>query len=130
MSIQFKPVKRGQPGVSGGGEQKYYAAPVMDGEMDMDGLTRAIEKISTVSGADIRAALYSLVDVSVESLGDGKIVRLGDLGSIRVTFGSEGVAVEEEVNAHLIRRASVVFTPGLRIKKALADAKYRHANKV
>jgi predicted histone-like DNA-binding protein len=128
MAIQFKTIKRGQPGVAGGGEQKYYATPVMDGEQDLEGLTRAIEKISTVSGADIRAVLYALVDVSVESLGDGKIVRLGDLGSIRVTFGSEGVATEEEVSAHLIYRPGVVFTPGLRIKKALADAKYRRLN--
>jgi hypothetical protein len=32
----------------------------MDGEMDIDDLTRAIEKICTVSGADIWAALYAL----------------------------------------------------------------------
>jgi predicted histone-like DNA-binding protein len=127
MAIQFKALKRGQPGVAGGGVQKYYAAPVMSGEMDLEGLTQAIEKISTVSGADIRAVLYALVDVSVSSLGNGQIVRLGDLGSIRVTFKSKGVATAEEVTANLIHNPGVVFTPGMRIKKAFADVKYRPA---
>lgn len=128
MAIQFKAVKKGQPGVPGGGQQKYYAGPVMDGELNLDDLTRSIEKISTVSGADIRAVLYALVDVSVDGLSDGSIIRLGDLGSLRVTFGSEGVATAEEVNAHLIRRTSVIFTPGARIKKTLDNASYRKAH--
>jgi hypothetical protein len=63
MAIKFKTIQRGQPGVAGGGVKKYYAIPVMDGELNLDGLTKAIEKICTVSGADIRAVLYALVDV-------------------------------------------------------------------
>ena len=53
MSVKIKTVAKGQPGVVGGGDKKYYAVPVAEGEMDLDALTKAIEKICTVSGADI-----------------------------------------------------------------------------
>ena len=63
MSVKYKVIERGQPGVPGGGTKKFYAAAVLSGEKTLAGLTRDIEKISTVSGADIRAVLYALVDV-------------------------------------------------------------------
>jgi len=44
--------------VPGGGEKKFYASANPSGEMTLTGLTKFIEKISTVSGADIRAVLY------------------------------------------------------------------------
>jgi hypothetical protein len=59
MPIKFKVIAKGQPGVAGGGEKKYYAGPVMNGELDLNGLTRSIEKICMVSGADIRAVRIS-----------------------------------------------------------------------
>ncbi|MDR1369310.1 MAG: DNA-binding protein [Dysgonamonadaceae bacterium] len=128
MAIKFKAVQRAQPGVAGGGEKKYYASPVMNGEWDIDKLTKLIEKICTVSGADIRAVLYALVDVSNDGLEDGTIIRLGDLGSIRVTFSSEGRATAEEVDAASIKKSGIIFVPGQRIKKTLENVKFVKAN--
>jgi predicted histone-like DNA-binding protein len=125
MPIKFKVIERGQPGITGGGEKKFYATPVMDGELTLPELTKAIEKICTVSGADIRAVVYALVDVAVDSLADGTIVRLGDLGSLRVSISSEGKATIEEVNAAAVKGASVIFTPGARIKDMLETVKYQ-----
>lgn len=127
MAIKFKVIERGQPGVAGGGEKKFYATPVMDGELTLTGLTKAIEKICTVSGADIRAVLYAMVDVAVDSLADGTIVRLGDLGSLRISMSSEGSSSADEVKASSIRGASVIFTPGTRIKETLSAVKYEKA---
>ena len=125
MPINFKVVQKGQPGVVGGGEKKFYASPVLDGEMSLPEMTTAIEKICTVSGADIRAVLYALVDVAVDNLSNGTIVRLGELGSLRPSLSSEGKATEAEVNATAIKNASVLFTPGTRIKAMLAAAKFK-----
>jgi len=127
MAINFKVVQRGQPGVTGGGEKKFYASPVLDGEMSMAEMTTAIEKICTVSGADIRAVLFSLVDVSIENLSNGTIVRLGDLGSLRPSLSSEGRKTAEEVNANAVKNASVLFTPGTRIKQMLSVVKFKKA---
>jgi predicted histone-like DNA-binding protein len=125
MSIKFKVIGRGEPGVVGGGTKKFYASPVMDGEMNLNDLTKSIEKICTVSGADIRAVLYALVDVSVDSLSNGRIVRLGDLGSMRVSLSSEGQLTAEEVKASSVKSSSVIFNPGTRIKEMLANVKFQ-----
>ena len=101
----------------------------MSGEKALDGLTRDIEKISTVSEADIRAVLYALVDVMKDALADGQIVRIGELGSLRVSFSSEGKATEKEVTAASIKQAKVIFTPGKDIKDTLATLTYEKISK-
>ena len=125
MTIKFKVIERGEPSVVGGGTKKVYASPVMDGEMNLNDLTKAIEKICTVSGADIRAVLYALVDVSIDNLSNGTIVRLGDLGSMRVSLSSVGLATADEVKASSIKSTSVIFTPGTRIKEMLGSTKFQ-----
>ncbi|MGQ8335821.1 HU family DNA-binding protein [Sunxiuqinia sp. A32] len=127
MSIKFKAVEKGQPGVVGGGEKKWYANPVMDGEMTLEDLTKSIEKISTVSGADIRAVLYALVDVSIDSLSRGTIIRVGDLGSLRVTLKSSAEEEEAKVSSDTVRKAGIIFTPGTRLKDMLKTVKFQKA---
>jgi predicted histone-like DNA-binding protein len=125
MAIKFKVIERGEPGVVGGGTRKFYASPVMDGEMDLSDMTKAIEKICTASGADIRAVLYALVDVAVDNLAKGRIVRLGELGSMRVSLSSEGLTTADDVKASSIKSSSVIFTPGSRIKEMLGAVKFQ-----
>ncbi|CEN40364.1 HU family DNA-binding protein [Capnocytophaga cynodegmi] len=125
MPIKYKVIQRVQPGVSGGGDKKYYATNTISGEKTLVDLTKEIEKISTVSGADIRAVLYALVDVMQSSLADGNAVRLGELGSLRVSISSEGKATEKEVTAASIRGAKVIFTPGKDLKKMLDTLEFQ-----
>jgi len=124
MSIQIKSVERGQPGVAGGGVKKFYASPVHDRAISLDGLTKAIEKTSTVNGADIRAVLYAMVEETVNGLSDGRIIRLGDLGSLRITLSSEGKDTAEEVTASSVKKAGVIFTPGKKLQEMLKSAKF------
>jgi predicted histone-like DNA-binding protein len=100
----------------------------MDGEMDIEQLTTMIEKISTVSGADIRGVLYSLVDVAVQQMDQGRIVRLGDLGSLRVSLSSEGYPTEEEINAGSIKKMRIIFTPGTKIKDMMKTVRFTKAS--
>ena len=127
MSIQIKSVERGQPGVVGGGVKKFYAIPVHDREITLEGLTQAIEKTSTVNGADIRAVLYAMVEEAVVGLNEGRIIRLGDLGSLRITLSSEGKDTAEEITAAAVKKAGVIFTPGVKLQSMLKNAKFTKA---
>jgi predicted histone-like DNA-binding protein len=80
-----------------------------------------------VSGADIRAVLYGLVDVITDELSDGRIVRLGDLGSLRISISSEGKDTIAEVDSSSIRSAKYIFSPGSRLKMLLPNLKYKKA---
>ena len=124
MSIQIKTVKRGQPGVFGGGVKKYYARPVHGRELTLESLTKAIEKTSTVNGADIHAVLYAMVEESIAGLEDGRIIRLGDLGSLRITLSSEGKNTADEVTAAAVKKAGIIFTPGTKLQLMLKTAKF------
>ena len=127
MAIKFKVIERGEPGVPGGGTRKFYASTRSSGEMTLNKLTNSIEKVSTVSGADIRAVLYAMVDVMKASLEDGQIVRLGDLGSLRISIASNGEATAEKVTAKSIKGAKTIFTPGTDLKELLKNLKYERA---
>lgn len=125
MPIKFKVIERGQPGVPGGGKKKYYASANVNGELTLAGFTKAIEKISTVSGADIRAVLYAMVDVMKDILAEGKAVRLGDIGSLRINISSNGMPTAEEVNASCIKSSKVIFTPSKDSKSILSTLEYK-----
>lgn len=124
MAIKYNIVSRGEPGVTGGGELKYYASANTTGDIDIKGLTQKIEKISTMSGGDIRGVLYSLVDVIRDDLADGKIVRLGELGYFRVSLSSEGYETEDEVSADSITDTRIIFTPGPMLDEMLETLEF------
>jgi predicted histone-like DNA-binding protein len=125
MAIKYNVIEKGQPGVAGGGEKKFYASTVANGEMTLNKLTNSIEKISTVSGADIRAVVYAMVDVMKDALADGQIVRLGDLGSLRISISSQPEDTAEAVNANSIKGAKTIFTPGKALKEMLKVLEYK-----
>jgi len=124
MAIQFRTIERVQPGITGGGIRKFYATPVHGREVTLEALTRTIERKSTLSGADIRAVLYAMVEQAVDALSEGRIIRLGDLGSLRITLSSEGRDTPEEVTGSAIKRTGVIFTPGRNIQSMLRSAKF------
>jgi len=127
MAVKFKVVEKGEPGVQGGGTKQFYAQAALQGEANLEQLTHSIEKISTVSGADIRAVLYALVDVIKDELSNGRIVRIGDLGSFRVSLRSEGRPAAAEVSAGVIKGARFLFTPGSLLKQTLKSLRYQKA---
>ncbi|WP_109830062.1 HU family DNA-binding protein [Reichenbachiella versicolor] len=116
MAVKFKVIEKGQPGVVGGGTKKFYASTKLSGETNIELLTAHIERMSTMSGADIRGVLYALVDVATTELSNGSIIRLGDLGSLRLSISSMGMPTEKEVTAGSIKGTKILFTPGKKLK--------------
>ena len=119
MSVKFRSIEKGQPGVLGGGEKKFYAQAISDGELNIKELVKEIEKFSALSEPDIRGVIIALLNVITDKLASGKIIRLEELGSLQTSISSEGVATEEEVIHTIIKDAHVIFRPGSRIKNAL-----------
>lgn len=127
MSVTYNVIQRGEPGVAGGGTKKFFASAISTGEANINAPTNRIEKISTVSGADIRAVLYSLLDIVPDELAEGNIVRIGDLGNFRLSISSEGHNTEEEVSADSIKKARIIFTPGPKFQQMLNNVAYTKA---
>lgn len=127
MSIKYNVVAKPQPGIAGGGTKKWYASVKADGEVTIDELTKAIEKFSALSEADIRGVIIALENVIVDELANGKIIRLDKLGSFYPSLSSNGAATEKEFNSSLIKGAKVNYRPGKRINDALKAASFTKA---
>ena len=81
-----------------------------------------IEKRSGVSSASVKAVLDALQYEILQTLADGNSVRLGDLGSFRLTMHGEGASTAKEAKekgANLIKRVSVRFTKSSTMRLAL-----------
>ena len=81
-----------------------------------------IEKRSGVSSASVKAVLDALQYEILQTLADGNSVRLGDLGSFRLTMHGEGVTTAKEAKekgANLIKRVRVRFTKSSTMRLAL-----------
>jgi len=117
MSQKYKLVKRYSKPGDKTSEQKYYAMAVSSGVSDINHLARLIEARSTVSSADVKAVLDNLNFVMDVELRAGRIVKIGELGTFRLSIGGKGAETEAEFNQTLLRRGRIRFTPG----KSLQD---------
>ena len=125
MSIKYKLIEKGQPGVAGGGTKKWYATIVTDGELTVDDLTNKREKFSALSEADIRGVMIALENVIYEELTNGKIIRLDKLGSFYPSLSSNGVANANDFTVADIKSAKVNYRPGKRISNSLLTATFK-----
>ena len=65
-----------------------------------------------------------MVDTMNVSLANGNIVRMGELGSLRVSLRSSREETPEDVNTTTIKNAKVTFKPGMHIRELLGALKY------
>lgn len=127
MAIKYKVVERGYPGAGTEGPKKFYASVSSNGEMTLDDLTKRIEEMSTVSGADIRAVVYASFSVMKSGLEEGKIVRFGDLGSLKIGVSSRGEETEDKVSENSIIKSKMVFIPSSKFKEMLKILRFKKA---
>lgn len=127
MSVKFKAVSRKNPRDLTAPE-KFYATAIADGEVDLDTLARMISDQNTVTEADCYAVLISLEKNIIDELAQGRIVKLGRVGTFQVGISSEGKVTTEEVTSSTIRKSRINFRPGKRMQSFLKDVSFKKAS--
>ncbi len=122
--MKYKIIKKGEPGVIGGGNQQFYASPYYSGEVDLYGLGQKLATRSTVARIDAEAVLSGFVNLISEELKEGKIVRLGNLGTFRISLNSRGEENASEVNGNSIQKTRVLSRPAKVFNKHLSGLDY------
>ena len=110
--VRINPRDPGAPG-------KFYVQPITDGTVTKKTLADDLVLISSLSRGDISSVIENLIDILPKYLLMGKSVQLGELGTLRVSFSSEGADTKEQLNAKMIRGQKVIFTPGKLLKEML-----------
>jgi predicted histone-like DNA-binding protein len=108
---------------------KCYASPVNNGKITKTDLAREIVNMSALSRGDVSSVIENLLEILPKYLLMGKSVSLGELGTMRVSFGSEGVANEKDFNTGKISGVKIIFTPGVELKKQLGDIHFELESK-
>lgn len=122
--IKYHLVQRAQPGVTGGGEKKFYASIAHRERITLKELSEEIADGRTLTPTDVMAVLISLSRKIPSHLLKGNIVDLGDMGSFTVNISSAGIADETEFEQTLIKGLNILFRPTPDMKKRLKTASY------
>ena len=105
-------------------EPKFYAQARMSGEVSLREMCDRIQQSCTVTKADVHAVLVAMEDVFIDALKGGEIIRLGDLGTFRVSLSSKGSLTEKEYTSSLITKSRIIFRPGSVLSDALTNLSF------
>ena len=100
-------------------KSKLYASPVNDGTITQKMISTDIMDLSSLSRGDISNVIESLIATMPKYLLMGKSIKLGDFGTLRLSFSSDGVATAKDFNTNMIHGVKVIFTPSSEFKLAL-----------
>ena len=103
---------------------KAYAQAQSKGTTDIEELSEKISQATTMTRGDVKGVLASLEDEIIDRLLNGEIVKLGDLGTFRVSLQSTGAESMEAFTAANIKKANVVFRPSTRMQIQMGKASY------
>ena len=123
MTVKFNVVERGRPGHSEA-PKKHYPSIQSTGRVSLRQLAERASDRSTLSTADMMAAIETLLTIIPDELAHGNIVELGDFGNFWLRFSAEGVDDVSKVRGDLITTLLPRFNPGKRFKQALAAVKF------
>jgi predicted histone-like DNA-binding protein len=123
MTVKFTTVERPNP-QDLTAPRKHYPQIQHSGKVTVQQLAERAAEMSTLSSADIAAAIEAFLTIVPQELANGNIVSLGDFGSFRLRLRSEGAGTAEEVTARNILKTLTSFFPGKRFKQVLDTIDY------
>lgn len=124
--MKYKMIQRANP--QDRTQIKWYAAPVNEGRVTQREIAADIVELSSLSRGDISNVIESLITIVPRYLMLGRSVNLGDLGTLRISFGSEGVDDKEQFVPSMIKGVKVVFTPSVQLKDAIEKIRLESAD--
>src|SRR5689334_9742073 len=124
MTVKFNIVERGRPGHSEA-PKKYYPSIQSTGRVSIRQLAERASDMSTLSTADMMAAIEILLVIIPDELAHGNIVELGDFGNFWLRSSAEGVEDIARVRGDLITTLLPRFNPGKRFKRTLATIQFK-----
>jgi len=124
MAVKFRKVKRRIMSGDEEGTFKYYGMAKSTSVSGLKEICNLVCARSTLSPADVRCMIESLDWVIDHELRGGRTVKLGELGTFRMSLKSEGAITRKELTAHKIRKGKVIFTPGATLLEAAREVSF------
>lgn len=100
------------------GETKLHARAITNGTISTDGLAELISSATSLSPADLKAALVALADTMTSELKNGRRVHLEGLGYFNLTLTCEPISSPKEIRAESVSVKNIVFRPEANWRKS------------
>lgn len=127
---KYKLVKRANP-MKKSEPEKWYAIPVSAGTMTVDEVAEVTTRNTTLSRGELKNSLEALSESTPAMLLSGFSVRIGELGTLRLSFSSSGVQdIDQFDAASMIKNPKILFTPSKELKDAISKASFENAGVV
>lgn len=98
----------------------WYATPITGEAEEADSATRAATANTTTAPIELTAGLVHLTEYAISKLRKGESVPLGEMGDLRITFRSKGVADINEFDPNtMIYEARLRFVPKRAFREAI-----------
>lgn len=115
LSLKKNPQKKDEPG-------KWYAIPTVTNRLDTRAVCKVVTRNTTTAPTELESSFNLVCDGIPHELQQGNSVRLGSLGTLRLSFSSTGVENPADFNASgMIKNVKVVFTPSKELMAAIKD---------
>lgn len=102
--------------------RKWYATSIGETAQTVKAMTRAATENTTTAPIEMEGAFQLFSNYAQKQLQQGHIVRVGDLGTLRITFKSEGVEDITKFNASaMIKEPRIVFTPSKEFREQVLN---------
>lgn len=99
--------------------KKWYAIPISEVPQTVKAMTRAATENTTTTPIEMEAALELLGRHARQQLQQGHTVRVGDLGTIRVSFKSDGVENITDFNAGAMIKNPRIISYSLQVRNSV-----------
>lgn len=114
---KVKLVRRGKPGPAGG-PKKWYGTSVSDAPQSVRQMARQATCHTSTAPSELETALDLFGNYAVAQLLQGHAVKLGYLGTLRVTFKSDGVDdIRDFHPGRMVREPRILFTPSKELRE-------------
>ncbi len=124
MSVKYRAVPKGQPGVVGGGEIKFYASIIRGSKIDLRNLLEEISELNVAHPGAVLAVLEAFLSKVNYHLINGRAIELGQLGSFYPSINSTSEDSNEKVTRESIKRFKVIYRPSQLLKERLDRVKF------
>ena len=106
-------------------EKQWYAVPAGKGALDADETAAMAVADTTLSKGEYKHAMEATSEKLISLVLSGVTITIGDLGKLRLSFGSKGSpTIEGFDTATMIQNPKFIFTPSKTLKAALAGATF------
>lgn len=100
--------------------RKWYAIAIANDAQGVKAMTRAATENTTTAPIEMEASLDLLGKYAMGQLLQGHLVKVGDLGTLRITFKSDGVEDVTKFNAGtMIKEPRILFTPSKTFRESV-----------